>query len=757
MPKGLDRIYDRTWREVLNLAEDDQERAGSILRWAAFAMRPLTVFELAEALSIDADTEPEDINLDDVPPITEEYINRGIKRLCGSFVDIRPSNSDDDPGSRTLHLIHPSAKEYLLRPRQSTSIHLLLSDESSQHKILARTCLKLLNNEPVWRRPYSGFLVYASKKWHRHVLTTTKEDPDLTPYIGRFFLEENACFEAWSSKSLARKQRDDEDINFQSGGPLYRAALLNLTPILMALRHQSGTSLNEVQGRFGTALQGACVRGSKEAVDLLLQWGADVNQVAGECGTALVAAARASHGSKETVALLLDHGADTAQVVDSKWGPTALFAAAVAQEDASISELLLSHGAATSADVRNTLGWTLLNVVARKNNLEIARLLLQHHVNPNTPADSGIRPLSRAALFGHVNMVRVLLDYGADIDAVDGCGYTALLYSIFGETKPSTTSLLLERGANTSITSAEGVTAIHIATSKGRVDLVKLLLEYHADLDTAYKCGFRPLHIAASKDRLELVKLLLEHGADPTRTQTLNGKDPGETALSHAARRGNSSVVECLIDTGIDIEALCGSPKSETVLGHAATLGNMRILQQVYEKDPTKSSIVDEYGRTPLHWAALKGHVQVFNYLLERGSDPTVKDLGGQTLLHFAATSSSLGMVQRVRELSDSADYVSSEAKWTPLHWASRSGDAEVVTALLGAGLKEISVEALNPLESFTPLEIAHYHGNTTLSSMENCPLRLRGKVHFIEVGKDCAGRWTCDLCTLVSDAPLRS
>ncbi|KAL1634581.1 hypothetical protein SLS56_002274 [Neofusicoccum ribis] len=80
MPKGLFQTYERTWKEIRNLSEDDQERAIAILRWAVFAFRPLTVSELTEALLIDADMESEDLDLDDNLFITEEYINRGIKR-----------------------------------------------------------------------------------------------------------------------------------------------------------------------------------------------------------------------------------------------------------------------------------------------------------------------------------------------------------------------------------------------------------------------------------------------------------------------------------------------------------------------------------------------------------------------------------------------------------------------------------------------------------------------------------------------------
>lgn len=55
-PTGLDRLYDRSWEKILSLPdEEDRARAFSLLRWAAFAVRPLTVSEITEAVLIDDD------------------------------------------------------------------------------------------------------------------------------------------------------------------------------------------------------------------------------------------------------------------------------------------------------------------------------------------------------------------------------------------------------------------------------------------------------------------------------------------------------------------------------------------------------------------------------------------------------------------------------------------------------------------------------------------------------------------------------
>ncbi|KAH8656462.1 prion-inhibition and propagation-domain-containing protein [Ilyonectria robusta] len=90
-PAGLDQLYDRSWQRITQAREGDRQRIYALLRWAAFALRPLTVCEVTEAVLID---ESEDLPIDDLPdPVDDDYIDSEIVGLCGPLLEVRSRGS----------------------------------------------------------------------------------------------------------------------------------------------------------------------------------------------------------------------------------------------------------------------------------------------------------------------------------------------------------------------------------------------------------------------------------------------------------------------------------------------------------------------------------------------------------------------------------------------------------------------------------------------------------------------------------------
>ncbi|KAI9892747.1 MAG: hypothetical protein M1814_001167 [Vezdaea aestivalis] len=219
----------------------------------------------------------------------------------------------------------------------------------------------------------------------------------------------------------------------------------------------------------------------------------------------------------------------------------------------------------------------------------IVRLLLEKGADIEAKDNSGKTALYWAARNGHETVVRLLLEEGADFKAKDDEGGIALHWAVVGDDDETITKLLLERGADTEAKDNNRETALHWATWHGHEAIAKLLLENGADIKAKDKYGRTVLHWAARNGIEGAVKILLDKGAD---TEAKAGD--GTTALYVAVKNGHEAVIKLLLEKGADTEAK------------------------------------DDNGNTALHWAEVRGGDEVITkLLLENGADIEAKDNDG--------------------------------------------------------------------------------------------------------------------------------
>ena len=336
---------------------------------------------------------------------------------------------------------------------------------------------------------------------------------------------------------------------------------------------------------------------------------------------ALIEAAR--KGDLRRVQELLDKGAD---VNANDWiGCTPLMDAVIA-DHLEIAKLLLDKGADVNAKARHGYSYTAMRLAASRNRPKIAELLKQRGaiLTLETAAmlgdtervreflkkgidgqDNG-QALVWASRQGHLQVVKLLLDRGADVNAKGELGRTALMEASGRETELMEASesghleivkFLLAKGADVNAQKDLGRwTALMSAAAGGNVEIVQALLDKGADINAKNYQGWTPLMWASEEGHLQAVKLLLDKGAD------VNAKDEwGNTALTSAAQRGNVEMVQALLDKGPDI-----NPK-------------------------------DDEGWTPLMWAAAGGNVEIVQALLDKGADINAEDRKtGNTALDLA-------------------------------------------------------------------------------------------------------------------------
>jgi ankyrin repeat protein len=164
-------------------------------------------------------------------------------------------------------------------------------------------------------------------------------------------------------------------------------------------------------------------------------------------------------------------------------------------------------------------------------------------------------PVADAAMNGDLERVEALIRQGADLDAAQGDGMTALHWAA-EEGRVDIAHALIAAGANVSVTTRMGdYTPLHIAARGGSAAIVAALLEAGADPGVKTSTGgSTPLHFAAATASVESVAALIAHGVD------VNVREDhwGQTPLMFAASAGRLETVETLIAAGADPNAMTG-------------------------------------------------------------------------------------------------------------------------------------------------------------------------------------------------------
>lgn len=141
--------------------------------------------------------------------------------------------------------------------------------------------------------------------------------------------------------------------------------------------------------------------------------------------------------------------------------------------------------------------------------------------------------LQAASQNGHLEVIKVMLEHGADIELEDKDGDRAVHHASFGD-EPGVIELLASLSVDLNARNKRRQTPLHIAVNKGHIGVVKTLLDHGCHPSLQDSEGDTPLHDAISKKRDDILSILLDHSADVTLTN-----NNGFNGLHHAALRGN--------------------------------------------------------------------------------------------------------------------------------------------------------------------------------------------------------------------------
>jgi ankyrin repeat protein len=293
----------------------------------------------------------------------------------------------------------------------------------------------------------------------------------------------------------------------------------------------------------------------------------------------------------------------------------------------------------------------------RENNLPQLKALLSQKSDVAVADSRGITPLMYAAEIGSLDAMRMLIDGGADVNAQNAFGSTALMWSV---SDPAKVRLLLDRGAQVNTAAKSGRTALIIAAfTNPSAEVVRLLLAKGAKADVMDQRHVTPLNAATFGNDTATVRLLLEAQADMDTPDTFIGLTP----LMNAAGNRNVEAVKLLIAKGAKINAVSkteGLPKIQT-------------------------GTVEFGGWTPLLMAAAFGPPEAAKALLNAGAKIDAQDYRGFTPLMLAVGTDRYDRRMVNLVLSHGADLrPTNHDGETALDWAYKFADPEVIRSLKG-------------------------------------------------------------------------
>ena len=381
----------------------------------------------------------------------------------------------------------------------------------------------------------------------------------------------------------------------------------------------AGARVNARTREGVTPIQLAAINGSAPMLGRLIKSGAEPNAPLTPGGdTALMLAART--GKTDAVRLLIEARAD----VNAKehWGGTTALMWAVAEGHGEAARLLIAAGADVNARshyvaAANGRGFEGRTPAASRTEEKVEEF-----------ASGWLTPLMFAARDGSVELTRILVAAGADVNAVAGDGKTALALAIFN----------------------------------GGYDVASLLVDRKTDVNKADAQRFTPLFWAVDRRNMEtapnfpwmvtvdpmpLIRKLLDAGANPN--ALVNNTPRGRmregsprivfaTALMRAAFAGDLELVKLLLERGADPAIV--SKDGETMVSAAAGLafihgyhrgkpGAERLqVVKLFVQRGNDVNQPDDYGITPLMAAGNYGDVAMIQYLIDVGADLGAHDLG---------------------------------------------------------------------------------------------------------------------------------
>ncbi|XP_020944897.1 transient receptor potential cation channel subfamily A member 1 isoform X2 [Sus scrofa] len=529
--------------------------------------------------------------------------------------------------------------------------------------------------------------------------------------------EESACgLQNFLKKRKRLKKYDDVNAS-----PLHHAAEEGQVGLMeMIVSDSSCEVLNAMDDYGNTPLHWAAEKNQVESIKFLLRKGANPNLR--NCNMMAPLHVAVQRLNNEVMKVLIEHSGTDINL-EGENGNTALIIACFTDNSEAV-ELLLNKGAKPCKS--NKWGCFPIHQAAFSGAKKCMEIILKFgeengysrvaHIN--FVNNRKVSPLHMAVQSGDLEMIKMCLDNGAQLDLMEKGKCTALHFAATqGATEIVKLMVSSYSGSQDIINAVDGnqETLLHRASLFDHHELADYLISMGADIDSTDSEGRSPLILATASASWNIVNLLLSKGArvgikdhlgrnflhltvqqpyglknlrpeflqmQHIKELVMDEDNDGCTPLHYACRQGVPVSVNNLLDFNVSIHSKNKDKKSP--LHFAASYGRINTCQRLLQ-DMSDTRLLNEgdlHGMTPLHLAAKNGHDKVVQLLLKKGA-LFLSDHNGWTALHHASLG---GYTQTMKVILDTnmkcTDRLDDEGN-TALHFAAREGHAKAVALLL--------------------------------------------------------------------------
>lgn len=306
---------------------------------------------------------------------------------------------------------------------------------------------------------------------------------------------------------------------------------------------------------------------------------------------------------------------------------------------------------------------------AMRGDIEAVRALLVQGADVNTAQGDGMTALHWAGENGDVELARLLVHAGANLEAATRVGsYTPLHLASMGGNAAVVSALLDAGSATNARTTTGGATPLHLAAASGSAAAVTALLEHGAAIDARESAwGRTPLMFAAAYDRVQVLSALLERGADPALACAVVNV-PAQAEAAEVAERLRNERLEKLQALEAQATGRTGTQEEESGRENRAEAQEEESQEESEAREESEEEEEEEEGPRPLSYPELIGNK------------------GGLTPLLFAVRQGHVSSVRRLLETGADINQTSEGDHTSPLLMATINGHFDLALELLKRG-----------------------------------------------------------------------